>query len=243
MRFATVAVSFTAMLLGQTTEKVFRFTHAETGQEYMEMATLVRSMTEIRDVSVDTSERTMTISATPKEVAFAEWIFNELDRPPPAGDTTVREYRLDGGEAPIARIFYLAAVESPESLQEIATVARSIGEIRRLLIYNGPKAIALRGSPDEVALAEWLFRELQRTAADATVKPEYQMSGVEDKTVRVFRLIRVSTPQQLQEIAAEVRQTLEIRRLFTYNSINTIVLRGTTEQIAQAERLIAELDR
>jgi general secretion pathway protein D len=47
----------------------------------------------------------------------------------------------------------------------------------------------------------------------------------------------------LQEIATNVRSVTDIRRLFTYNAQNAIVIRATADQVALAEKLIQDLDK
>ncbi len=65
----------------------------------------------------------------------------------------------------------------------------------------------------------------------------------EDHVVKVFYLQNVTTVQELQEIATNVRSVTDIRRLFTYNSQNAIVVRATADQVALAEKLIQDLDK
>jgi general secretion pathway protein D len=65
----------------------------------------------------------------------------------------------------------------------------------------------------------------------------------EDYVVKVFYIKNATTVQELQEISVTVRSVTEIRRAFTYNALNAILLRGTADQIALAEKLIADLDK
>jgi general secretion pathway protein D len=65
----------------------------------------------------------------------------------------------------------------------------------------------------------------------------------EDYVVKVFYIRNATTVQELQEISVTVRSVTEIRRAFTYNALNAILLRGTADQIALAEKLIADLDK
>jgi general secretion pathway protein D len=52
-----------------------------------------------------------------------------------------------------------------------------------------------------------------------------------------------TTVQELQEISTTVRSVTEIRRAFTYNSQFAILVRGTADQVALAEKLIQDLDK
>jgi general secretion pathway protein D len=65
----------------------------------------------------------------------------------------------------------------------------------------------------------------------------------EDNVVKVFYLQNITSVQELQEIATAVRSVTEIRRLFTYNAQNAILVRGTVDQVTLAEKLLQDLDK
>lgn len=65
----------------------------------------------------------------------------------------------------------------------------------------------------------------------------------EDMVVKTFYLTNTTTVQELQEIATAVRAVTEVRRLFTYNGQNVIIIRGTVDQVSLAEKLISDLDK
>ena len=104
----------------------------------------------------------------------------------------------------------------------------------------------MRGTAAEMALGEWLVKQLDQPASAPPRTPdphEYRPSGSVDDVVRVFFLSHADTPQRLQQIATEVRTTTAVKRLFTYNGPHAMTLRGTAAQIAWADRLITERDR
>ena len=226
-------------------DRVFHFTNAETAQAMQEIATVIRAMTEMTQVSADTAQKTLAVRGTAGQIALADWLFNELDKPPQqTPDTATHEYKLpDSGE--IVRVFYLTHTETVRDLQEVATVVRSIGTIRRMFTYNAPRAVAMRGTAEQVALAEWLFNELNQPVKQRpdAGPHEYRVPGARDDVVGVFYLTHAPTLQRFQEIATHVRSTTEVRRLFTYNAPRAVALRGTAEQLAMAGRLIKESDR
>ena len=65
----------------------------------------------------------------------------------------------------------------------------------------------------------------------------------EDYVVKVFYIKNSTLLQELQEISTTVRSVTEIRRAFTYGAQNAILVRGTTDQVALAEKLILDLDK
>ena len=100
----------------------------------------------------------------------------------------------------------------------------------------------MRGTADQIAIAEWLFNDLDKQSQNPGTH-ELRLPGGGDDVVRVFYLTHAGTPQRLQEIATEVRSMAEIRRLFIYKAPSAMALRGTAGQIALADRLIQERDR
>jgi general secretion pathway protein D len=65
----------------------------------------------------------------------------------------------------------------------------------------------------------------------------------DDYVVKVLYIKNATTVQELQEISSTIRAVTEIRRAFTYNAQNAILVRGTTDQVALAEKLVMDLDK
>ena len=147
---------------GDDVVRVFYLTHTPTVQEFQEVVTLVRSITDIRRVFTYNAPRAAALRATATQMAFAEWMFSELDKPGRSEKSSTHEYRLAGGGDDVARVFYLPHVETVQRFQEIATSVRSTTGVRRLFTYNAPRAVALRGTADQIALADRLFNERDR---------------------------------------------------------------------------------
>ena len=66
---------------------------------------------------------------------------------------------------------------------------------------------------------------------------------VEQSVIKTFYLSNVSTPQELQDMVNAMRQILEIARIQQLPTQNAIVIRGTPDQIALAQKLIGDLDK
>jgi general secretion pathway protein D len=66
---------------------------------------------------------------------------------------------------------------------------------------------------------------------------------VEQSVIKTFYLSNVSTPQELQDMVNAMRQILEIARIQQLPTQNAIVVRGTPDQIALAQKLIGDLDK
>ncbi|HEY6340994.1 MAG TPA: hypothetical protein VIY49_05845 [Bryobacteraceae bacterium] len=65
----------------------------------------------------------------------------------------------------------------------------------------------------------------------------------EDQVVKVFYVTNASTVQEFQEIATAIRTVADIRRVYTYNAQKAMIVRGTVDQVAMAEKLVRSLDK
>jgi hypothetical protein len=258
MRATFIAFVITALCAsvasGQTpaeqgSERVFYFTHTDTVQGMQEVSTLIRGIGDFPQVSTDTVKRSLTVHGTAPQIALAEWLFNELDQatePPAAkqGNSLVmHEYRTPGGGDDVVRVIYPTYTATVRELQEVAVLVRTIADIRRLFTYNAPRAVAFRGTADQMALAEWMFNELNKPVSERTAAHLYRMPGTGDDIVRLFYLTNTTTVQEFQEVATLVRSIGDIRLLFTYNAPKAVALRGTSDQGALTEWLLHELDK
>jgi general secretion pathway protein D len=66
---------------------------------------------------------------------------------------------------------------------------------------------------------------------------------VEQSVIKTFYLANLSQPTELQDVVNALRQILEISRLQPLPSQGALVVRGTPDQIALAEKLIGDLDK
>jgi general secretion pathway protein D len=66
---------------------------------------------------------------------------------------------------------------------------------------------------------------------------------LEQSVIKTFYLSNLSQPTELQDIVNALRQILEISRIQPLPSEGAIVVRGTPDQIALAQKLVSDLDR
>lgn len=244
MRAATILLLITAAFAQQSVDRTFYFTHTESVQDIQEISTLIRAIGELPQASVDTAQRTLSVQGTATQVALAQWLFSELDKAPVQQnqDQTTHEYRAPGSDD-VVRVFYVPYAATALEFQEIAVLVRSIAQIRRVFTYNAPRALTMRGTADQAALAAWLINNLNVSATQRAAAHEYRMPGASDDVVRVFYLTNPGTVQEFQEIATVVRNIGDIRYFFTYNGPKAVAVRGTREQMGLAEWLLHELDK
>jgi hypothetical protein len=222
---------------GQSADRVFQFTHTDSADGRKEIAGVIGAMAEIRDLTPD-PQGTLTVHGSANQLGLAEWLFTELDQRPSSG---AHQYRLTGDD--MVRVFYLPHTPTVQDFQEVAVLVRNIGDIQRVFTYNAPRAVIVRGTAEQIALAEWLSNEMDQPHP-GVAGHDYHLTGGGDDTVRVLYFTpRTAGVQEFQEVAVLVRTIADIRRVFTYNGPRAFVARGTPEQIALAQWLLNQFNQ
>jgi hypothetical protein len=232
----------------QSQDRVFHFAHVDTAQGFQEIATTIRAVVDIRELFVDVAQRSLAVRGTADQLALTDWLFSQLDTSgngQPAAqnqNSAANEYRMTGTDD-VVRVFYLPPTETTQGVQEIMTLLRTVADFRRIFGCTAQRAVALRGTADQVALSEWLLSQLETPRSGNSTTQEYRVPGSSDDVARVFYLTHTETPRGVQEIAKLIRTTAEIHRVFFYSGSRALAVRGTVDQVAQAERIIQEMDK
>jgi len=243
---------------GDDVVRVFYLSNTETMQRLQEIATVVRSVGDIRRLFAYNSLRAVAMRGTPDQAALAEFLFNEIDKPGVGLDVSQRSGRSatyiyrPGGVDSVLKVFYLPNTKTVQDFQELATAVRMLTNTRRMFTYNAPRAVAARGTAEQIEVADWLFNELDSPPnpqgtlrqAKGAGHLEYRPTGTSDDVLRVYYLRHAQTAQRLQEIAMEAQALLARKRTaFPYNPAQAVIVRGTSAEMGLADRLITERDR
>jgi hypothetical protein len=251
LRFAVLTL-VCAAAFGQEQTRTFTFAHAQSPQQMGEVVNTVRSIGEIRNVSVDALQRTITVGGTADQLAFASWLFTDLDKPAGASTSLViRENLHPDPRASAVRIFYLSRVSTPVQLQELVNAIRSIAELQRVVPMTATAAIVARGEPNQIALAEWIVREIDQAAGGTRPREvrKFQFEdthlSVERRTpaVRIYYPASLSTPMDMQETVNGLRSVAEVQRVVVITASGAIVSRSSDDQAALTDWLVKELDK
>jgi methyl coenzyme M reductase subunit D len=143
------------------------------------------------------------------------------------------------------RVFTFAHSETPRQAQDILNAMRMIGEITQTAMDAGAGALTVGGSADQIALATWLFTELDRPSGDppkALLVRESSFADPRNPIVKLFYPAHLSTPQHIQEVVNAVRSIAEVQRVAALSSLPAILVRGDAAGTNLAEWLIRELD-
>ena len=69
----------------------------------------------------------------------------------------------------VTRVFYLANITSPPELQEVMTAVRTVANFRSIFPVNSQNALVVRGTRDQVDLAEKIILDLDKPKAEVLV--------------------------------------------------------------------------
>jgi hypothetical protein len=126
---------------------------------------MMRTITDVRRVFTYNKPRAIAVRGTADQVAFVNWLFNELDQPVHGAQghqSTIYTYPVVGREeGTTAQVFYLPLIATTPDFQKIATTIRTTAQIRRVFTWNEARAMVLRGTVDQIELAQRLLTDLE----------------------------------------------------------------------------------
>jgi type II secretory pathway component GspD/PulD (secretin) len=248
----TLSLLLCAAAFAQEQTRTYTFANTQDSRQMQETLNMIRSMVEIRNVAVDPVQRTLTASGTPEQISLTTWLFTEVDRPPSRPPAVqVRDNSFPDPRAPQVKIFYYARLANPQQVQEVVNAIRSVSEIQRCFSLTGSGAILVRGSAEQVALAESIVRELDGSLAGARPKGvreytfEDTFSPPERRTpaVRVYYPSSAGTAQDIVDLVNGLRSIAEIQRAVAFTASGAIVIRGSADQAKLTDWLVRELDQ
>ena len=203
-----------------------------------EIATVLRTVGNIQQLSLDAPSATISVGGTAEQIATAAWIIQQLDQPARTqSPRSQNQSATFGGD--VYLVYYVKQATIPLGIQEIITTVRTIADVQHIYVYNAPGAIVLRGAASEVAMAEWIIQEMDTQAGNPAPGPhEYRNPGAADDSVRVFYLSQTQTPRGLQDVITAIRTTGQIMRVYGCIGPRAIAVRDTANRVAVAQRLI-----
>ncbi|GIU77015.1 MAG: hypothetical protein KatS3mg005_0253 [Bryobacteraceae bacterium] len=87
------------------------------------------------------------------------------------------------------------------------------------------------------------YKPLSRNTIFVTQDNPTKRRDYEEHITRVFYLQNVYNNQELTEVMTAMRTVTDVRKVFPVNSQYAIVVRGTADQLALAEKVLLDLDR
>jgi type II secretory pathway component GspD/PulD (secretin) len=233
--------------------RVYHAAHTSTIQELQELATSIRAITELRLLITENAQRAIVMRGNADQMAVNEWLLSQMDKPrnePIRHSATSQYFTVDQENRGVLQVFYVAHAKTFQDFQVVSTAMRTIAEVRSFA-YNPSRALALRGSAGQMATAEWLFNQMDQPQRSPTATAPgnedttrtYRVPDTIDNVLQVFYVTRAATIADVENAANQIRKATRSPWVFPYDSTGAIVFRGTAAQMAQAERLIEEMNR
>ncbi len=225
--------------------------------EMQEMETILRTVMDFVQISIDASARTGTLQGSPEKLAMAGWLLRQLDQPAQKTQVTRKEQYLvpasvqsevglppqDRQSDSVTSVFFLVHTENGHGVQHLLTVLRTVGDVQKVFNDSARTALVVIRPVAQMALAEHIIDVLDVPPETAAAAPDFRYKTPEGATdlVRVFYLPSGTVPASNQQILTALRNVVEIKKLFNYFSPETLVVRGSTDEIAAADWLIRSL--
>ena len=133
------------------------------------------------------------------------------------------------------KIFSLANTQTLVQISEMATVVRSVTQNRTLLEDVARKTISVKGSEQQIAIADWLLKQLDHPPSEVPPAAEYKAG--DNDFVQVRHLPGSMGPRPILEMITGIRSTIQLKVMFVDMSTNppAVVMRGTRAELAMAQ--------
>jgi len=185
-------------------------------------------------------------------------LINDQQNPPPqaAGPPSGLERKVHEAAGPVE----LAAISNvPVTLKMLNTksdvVYRTVGQLAGINVLFDPdytprpinvdlNGVSLEDALEITALESKTFWRpvTANTIFVATDNPA-KRKELEQSVLKTFYLTNLSQPTELQDVVNAIRAVLDVQRVQQLLSQNALVVRGTPDQIALAEKLVEDLDK
>src|SRR6266513_1334354 len=168
---------------------------------------------------------------------------------------TALQKRLDDAQGPVD----LAAISNvPITLkltEDTKVIYDTVGKLAGINVLFDPDytsrriRIELNGVTLEEALqiiameSKTFWRPVTPNTIFVASDTPAKRKDIEQSVIKTFYLANLSQPTELQDVVNALRQILEISRIQPLPSQGGLVVRGTPDQIALAEKLVGDLDK
>ncbi len=185
-------------------------------------------------------------------------MINDQRNPQPqaAGPPVGLQRRVHEAAGPVE----LAAISNiPVTLKMLATksdvVYRTVGQLAGINVLFDPDYtprainVDLNGVSLEEALeitaleSKTFWRPVTANTIFVAQDNPAKRKELEQSVLKTFYLTNLSAPTELQDVVNAIRAVLDVQRVQQLLSQNALVVRGTPDQIALAEKLVEDLDK
>ena len=223
------------------------------GQQLREEGKLDEAVAEFQKAL--TIDRSLFIAK--QELNRTQKMINDQKNPPPqaAGppSSLERKIREAGGPVELAPISNTPITVKLTDKSD--TVYRTIGQLAGINVLFDPDytprpiKVELNGVTLEDALeitaleSKTFWRPVTSNTIFVATDNPAKRKELEQSVLKTFYLTNLSQPTELQDVVNAIRAVLDVQRVQQLLSQNALVVRGTPDQIALAEKLVEDLDK
>ena len=210
-----------------------------------ELVTSLRTVADIQRIFTYNATYAILIRTTAAKADLATWLVKQLDTAP--DDQTrwqLHQYQNPDPRAPVVRVIYLVHSSFGPNLNEILTNIRVIADVQKIFSRTPSQGIVFATTPEQAKLADWLIQQLD-VLPDSQMRAtqhEYPIPGATGDVARIYYLKSSDTSAQLNEMAVAMRSETQVRKIFTCTQPRALALRGTSDAMEIADRLIKQRD-
>jgi general secretion pathway protein D len=192
-----------------------------------------------------------------QELRHTQQILNDAVNPPPqaAGppSSLQRKIREAGGPVELAPISVVPI--TVKLTEDSKVIYQTIGQLAGINVLFDPDytsrriRVELNGVTLEEALqitaleSKTFWRPVTSNTIFVAQDNPAKRKELEQSVLKTFYLSNISQPTELQDVVNAIRAVLDVQRVQQLLSQNALVVRGTPDQIALAEKLVDDLDR
>src|SRR5271165_7153056 len=191
-----------------------------------------------------------------QELKRTQQMIKEAESPqPPAAATTPLRRRLESAQGPV-ELAPISNVPITLKVTEKANVIyETVGKLAGINVLFDPDytpkqvRIELNGVTLEDALeiisfeTKTFWRPVTPNTIFVAQDTPAKRKELEQNVIKTFYLSNLSQPTELQDVVNAMRTILEVSRIQQLPSQGAIVVRGTPDQVALAQKLVDDLDK
>src|SRR5881227_2352299 len=228
--------------------------HVKRGQLLRDSGKLDEALAEFQKaVEVDPSS-----PIAQQEIRRTQQMIDAAKAPPPTSGTvppTGLQKRVQEAQGPVDLAAISNAPITLKLTEDTKVIYETVGKLAGINVLFDPDytsrrvKIELNGVTLEQALqiialeSKTFWRPVTPNTIFVASDTPAKRKDVEQSVIKTFYLANLSQPTELQDVVNALRQILEISRIQPLPSQGALVVRGTPDQIALAEKLVGDLDK
>ncbi len=184
-------------------------------------------------------------------------MINEAQNPPPqaAGPPSSLERRIKEAPGPVELAPISNVPITVKLTEDSKVIYQTIGQLAGINVLFDPDytsrriKVELNGVTLEEALeitaleSKTFWRPVTGNTIFVAQDNAAKRKELEQSVLKTFYLSNISQPTELQDVVNAIRAVLDVQRVQQLLSQNALVVRGTPDQIALAEKLVDDLDK